>query len=99
MTGKVTINGVEYPIQDFTISWDNDLQPYRLSGSNEIQFYSPYFETDEQRDRRLNPRKYDYCKFCDHCRFRHESNYGKCTGINFEADCDDEVGCECKEFV
>ena len=101
VTGEITINGVKYPIQDFRITWDNMLQPYYVSGDNTLYFYNPYEETEEQRDKRLNPRKYDSCKYCDHYRFRHESGYLKCTGIEVDYDYDykSENKCECKEFV
>lgn len=98
VTGSITINGVQYPIENFTINWNNDLQPYYLSGSNEINFFSPYIETDEQRDKRLNPRKYDSCKFCDHYRHRHELGYGKCTGYEFDDEYEDSF-CGCNQFV
>ena len=98
VTGEITINGVKYPIQDFRIAWDNMLQPYYVSGDNTLYFYNPYEETEEQRDERLNPRKYDTCKFCDHYRHRHELGYQKCTGINSDWD-GEEHECECKEFV
>lgn len=101
--GEITINGVKYPVENFTIEWNNDLQPFYYTGSNLIDLYSPYTETEEQRDKRLNPRKYDSCKFCDHYRFRHESNYGKCTGTDFDDNANEyayeEIKCECKEFV
>lgn len=97
VTGEITIDGVKYPIENFTIEWHNDLQSSLWNGSNLVEWTSPYIETAQQRDKRLNPRKYDYCKWCDHYRYRHESNYGKCTGIEWGDEMDEE--CDCKEFV
>ena len=100
VTGEITINGVKYPIENFTVTWNNDLERIYQIGTNTFEWISPYIETAEQRDIRLNPRKYDSCKFCDHYRFRHESNYGKCCGTDYETyEYDDEIGCECHEFV
>ena len=98
VTGIITINGVKYPIENFTITWDNNLQPSWLTGDPTIHFYNPYEETEEQRDRRLNPRKYDTCKFCDHYRFRHMSGYLECTSVDIDYTCELEDICECKEF-
>lgn len=95
ITGEITINGVKYPVENFTINWDNDLQAFGLNGDNTFHLYLA--ETEEQRDKRLNPRKYDSCKFCDHVRYRHEGGYGKCNGVSF--DDYDETECDCKEFV
>lgn len=95
--GEITINGVKYPVENFIIEWNNDLQPFYYTGSNTINLYSPYTETPEQRDKRLNPRKYDSCKWCDHYRYKHVSNYGKCTGVEWGDEMDEE--CDCKEFV
>ena len=103
VTGTITINGVQYPIENFTIEWNNDLHPAFWNGSNTFTLLSPYIETEEQRDKRLNPRKYDSCKFCDHYRFRHESGYGQCDGTDFDEHGyeygNEEHECECKEFV
>ena len=96
--GSITINGVKYPIQDFRINWLNNIEPYWVNADPTIHFYNPYEETEEQRDRRLNPRKYDTCKFCDHYRFRHMSGYLECTSVDIDYTCELEDICECKEF-
>jgi hypothetical protein len=102
VTGIITINGVKYPIQDFTINWTNNLEPFWYTGDPTIHFYGE--ETEEQRDKRLNPRKYDSCKFCFHKRREHQLGYGKCNDVDIdyigygdEHKIDTE--CECKEFV
>ena len=102
VTGEITINGVKYPIQDFRITWDNMLQPYYVSGDNTLYFYNPYEETEEQRDKRLNPRKYDSCKFCFHKRREHQLGYGKCSDVDIDYPDDEhrvDTECECKEFA
>ena len=99
--GIVTINGVKYPIENFEVTWTNPINPVYINGSNTFYFPDPFKETAEQIDKRLNPRKYDTCHFCDHYRFRHELGYQKCTGtdIDYEYDYKSENRCECQQFV
>ncbi len=99
--GVVKINGTNYPVENFTITWTNDLPLYRLVGDPFMHYINPYAETEEQRDKRLNPRKYDTCHFCDHYRFRHELGYQKCTGtyVDYDYDYKTEEKCECQQFV
>jgi len=100
--GSITINGVKYDIQDFRINWLNKLEPVWFNSEPAIRFYNPYEETEEQRDKRLNPRKYDQCKHCDHYRHKHQLGYGKCNDIDIDYPDDEyrvDTKCECKEFV
>ena len=99
--GSITINGVKYDIQDFRINWLNNLEPVWFNSEPTIRFYNPYEETEEQRDKRLNPRKYDLCKHCDHYRHKHQLGYGKCNDVDIDYDYDYKMEdkCGCKEFV